>query len=102
MLVARSRMSGPIIATTPQKPNVKPATRAASSFSSAVARWATSTANSGVVALRIAASPLGISVCPPQDQAERERVIQKSEDGEWPPGRIRVGQRSAGDTYQHN
>jgi hypothetical protein len=57
-------MSGPIIVTTPASPNSSPATRPALSFSSVVAKCATKTVNSGVVALRMAASPLGMWVWP--------------------------------------
>ena len=48
--------------TTPAKPLMIPTTRPRVSLSSAVARCATMTVNSGVVALRIEASPLAMCV----------------------------------------
>ncbi len=49
---------------TPTKPMMTPASLLALSFSSVVIIWATSTVKSGVVALRIEATPLAIWVCP--------------------------------------
>lgn len=59
MLTARGAL-GPIMIPTPATPNSTPATRAVVNFSSAVRRWATTIAKIGVVALRIAATPLAI------------------------------------------
>ncbi|HEX5845344.1 MAG TPA: hypothetical protein VFY53_03435, partial [Rhodoplanes sp.] len=53
---------GPIITTTPISPQPSPTTRPRVSLSSLVVAFAMTTANSGVVALRMEASPLAICV----------------------------------------
>ncbi len=56
--------SGPIITTTPAKPSTSPATRPGVIFSSWVTKCATTTVNSGMVALKMDARPLAMCVCP--------------------------------------
>ena len=56
--------SDPTMIITPMKPASTPATRDDVRRSSSVQTCATKTVKSGVVALRIAASELAISVCP--------------------------------------
>ena len=58
------KAAGPIMVATPAKPISTPASLLPVIFSSAVRKWATMTVKSGVVALRIEASPLAIWVWP--------------------------------------
>ena len=69
--------SGPIMIATPQKPIKTPAILFRVIFSSAVRKCATMTPKSGVVALRMEASPLAIWVCPQTMRQKGSRLLRK-------------------------
>ena len=84
---------------TPISPITTPARRRAESRSSPAAAI-TSTVNTGVVALRIEASPLEMNVCPVTIRQEWQDVVERRDGEEWPPARNPLRESDAIDKQQ--
>ena len=90
---------GPIMIVTPRKPTTVPAPFAGVMRSSRVSAWARATVNSGVVALRIAARPPVISVCPQTIRVKGIRLLsapmtKKARHSRAPRGSARPAARA--------
>ena len=70
--------AGPIIVATPPKPSSTPAILRGLMRSSWVRKWATSTPQIGVVALRIEARPLAMCVWPQPNRAKGMALLSKA------------------------